>query len=134
MAKNIFNKLPEDVLQIATGAAAGAVAMTAGEILIAQPIRAGIVAWRKKQQDLKAAGKNTEAEELAKKLPLGAGALSATTIKDLTILGLGIATKAVAPKNTYTEYATDGIIFFALADLITRKIGAISYQFDPNKW
>lgn len=133
MAKDILSKLPADVTQIAVGAAAGTVAMTAGEILIAQPIRAGIVAWRKKQQDLKSAGKNTEAEELAKKLPLGAGALSATTIKDLTVLGLGIAAKSVAPKNTYTEYVTDGIIFFAVADLLTRKIASVSYQFEKDK-
>jgi hypothetical protein len=50
MAKNILTKLPADVSQIAVGAAAGAVAMTAGEILIAQPIRKNIVAWRKKSR------------------------------------------------------------------------------------
>ena len=53
MAKNILSKLPGDVSQIAVGAAAGAVAMTAGEILIAQPIRKNIITWRKKIQDLK---------------------------------------------------------------------------------
>ena len=59
---------------------------------------------------------------------MGAGKLSATTIKDLVVLGTGIAIKAAAPKNTYTEYATDGIIFFAVADLVTRKIAAVSYE------
>jgi hypothetical protein len=66
MAKNILTKLPADVSQIAVGAAAGAVAMTAGEILIAQPIRKNIVAWRKKIQDLKAQGETAAAEELTK--------------------------------------------------------------------
>ena len=127
MAKNILSKLPGDVSQIAVGAAAGAVAMTAGEILIAQPIRKNIVAWRKKIQDLKAKGETAAAEELTKKIPMGAGALSATTIKDLTVLGVGLLAKATAPKNTITEYATDGIIFFAVADLITRKIGVASF-------
>ena len=133
MANNILSKLPGDVSQIAVGAAAGAVAMTAGEILIAQPIRKNIVAWRKKIQDLKAKGETAAAEELTKKIPMGAGALSATTIKDLTVLGLGVAAKAVAPKSTYTEYVTDGIIFFAVADLLTRKIAAVSYQFEQGK-
>jgi hypothetical protein len=133
MAKNILTKLPADVSQIAVGAAAGAVAMTAGEILIAQPIRKNITAWRKKIQDLKAQGETAAAEELTKRVPMGAGSLSATTIKDLTVLGLGIAAKAVAPKSTYTEYATDGIIFFAVADLLTRKIASVSYQFDTEK-
>ena len=133
MAKNMLSKLPADVAQIGVGAAAGAVAMTAGEILIAQPIRKNIVAWRAQIQDLKAKGETAAADELTKKVPVGAGALSATTIKDLTILGLGIAAKSFAPKSTYTEYATDGIIFFAVADLLTRKIAAVSYQFDTSK-
>ncbi len=133
MAKNILSKLPGDVSQIAVGAAAGAVAMTAGEILIAQPIRKNIVAWRKKIQDLKAQGETAAAEELNAKPPMGARNLSATTIKDLAVLGLGVAAKAVAPKSTYTEYVTDGIIFFAVADLLTRKIAAVSYQFEQGK-
>lgn len=133
MVKNIISKLPADVSQIAVGAAAGAVAMTAGEVLVAQPLRAGVTAWRSKIQDLRSKGDNAAADQLSKQIPLGAGSLSATTIKDLTILGLGIAAKAVAPKNTYTEYATDGIIFFAVADLLTRKIASVSYQFDTNK-
>ena len=133
MAKNILSKLPADVSQIAVGAAAGAVAMTAGEVLIAQPLRKNIVAWRAKIQDLRAKGETAAADELTKKIPMGAGALSATTIKDLTILGLGVAAKAFTPKSTYTEYATDGIIFFAVADLLTRKIAAVSYQFDTSK-
>ena len=133
MAKNILTKLPADVSQIAVGAAAGAVAMTAGEILIAQPLRKNIVEWRKKIQDLKTKGETAAAEELTKKIPMGAGALSATTIKDLTVLGLGIAAKAVAPNSTYSEYATDGIIFFAVADLLTSKIASVSYQFEQGK-
>lgn len=133
MAKNMLSKLPADVAQIGVGAAAGAVAMTAGEVLIAQPIRKNIVAWRAQIQDLRAKGETAAADELTKKVPMGAGALSATTIKDLTILGLGVAAKAFAPKSTYTEYATDGIIFFAVADLLTRKIAAVSYQFDTSK-
>jgi hypothetical protein len=135
MAKNILSKLPGDVSQIVIGAAAGAVAMTAGEILIERPINKNIVAWRKKMQDLKAQGETAAAEELNAKPPMGArnSNLSATTIKDLAVLGLGVAAKAVAPKSTYTEYVTDGIIFFALADLLTRKIGVISYRYDADK-
>jgi len=133
MAKNFIDKLPTDVAQIGVGAAAGAVAMTAGEVLIAQPIRKNVVEWRKKIQDLRAKGESAQADLLQKSVPMGAGNVSATTIKDLTILGLGIAAKAFAPKNTYTEYATDGIIFFAVADLLTRKIAVISYQLDTTK-
>lgn len=133
MATNLLSKLPADVSQIGIGAAAGAVTMTAAEYLIANPIRKNVVAWRVKQQDLKAAGKTAEAEALAKKPPIGAAGLSATTIKDLAVLALGILAKATAPKNTMTEYATDGIIFFAVADLVTRGIGSVSYKFDPNK-
>jgi len=133
MAKNFIDKLPTDVAQIGVGAAAGAVAMTAGEVLIAQPIRKNVVEWRKKIQDLRAKGESAQADLLQKSVPMGAGSVSATTIKDLTILGLGIAAKAFAPKNTYTEYATDGIIFFAVADLLTRKIAVISYQLDTTK-
>ena len=102
--------------------------MTIGEQLVAKSIRAGVTAWRKKIGDLKAAGNTAEADKLAANPPLGAGKLSATTVKDLVVLGTGIAIKAAAPKNTYTEYATDGIIFFALADLVTRKIAAVSYE------
>jgi len=133
MAKNFIDKLPTDVAQIGVGAAAGAVAMTAGEVLIAQPLRKNVVEWRKKIQDLRAKGESAQADLLQKSVPMGAGNVSATTIKDLTILGLGIAAKAFAPKNTYTEYATDGIIFFAVADLLTRKIAVISYQLDTTK-
>ena len=133
MAKNFIDKLPTDVAQIGVGAAAGAVAMTAGEVLIAQPIRKNVVEWRKKIQDLRAKGESAQADLLQKSVPMGAGNVSATTIKDLTILGLGIAAKAFAPKNTYTEYVTDGIIFFAVADLLTRKIAVISYQLDTTK-
>jgi hypothetical protein len=43
-------------------------------------------------------------------------------------LGAGILAKATAPKNSYTEYATDGVIFFAVADLLTRGIGVVSYK------
>jgi len=133
MAKDLLSKLPADVAQIGVGAAAGAIAMTAGEVLIAQPIRKNVTAWRKKIQDLRAKGESTAADQLEKSVPMGAGSVSATTIKDLTILGLGIAAKATAPKNTYTEYATDGIIFFAVADLLTRKIAAVSYSLDTTK-
>lgn len=125
---NYLDKLPTDVVQIGVGAAAGAVAMTLGEKLVAEKIRAGVTAWRKKSQDLKAAGKTSEAAANDAKPPIGASGLSATTIKDLAVLGVGILAKAAAPKNTYTEYATDGIIFFAVADLITRKIATISYS------
>jgi len=108
---NYLDKLPEDVTQIAVGAAAGAAAMFIGEKLIADPIRKGVTAWRTKVQDLKASGK-----------------ISATTAKDLGVLALGILAKAAAPKNTYTEYATDGVIFFAVADLLTRGVGQITYK------
>ena len=133
MAKSFIDKLPKDVAQIGVGAAAGAVAMTAGEVLIAQPIRKNVTEWRKKIQDLRAKGETAAADQLAKSVPMGAGNVSATTIKDLTVLGLGIAAKAFAPKNTYTEYATDGVIFFAVADLLTRKIAAVSYSLDTTK-
>lgn len=133
MTKNFIDKLPIDVAQIGVGAAAGAVAMTAGEVLIAQPIRKNVTEWRKKIQDLRAKGESAAADQLSKSVPMGAGSVSATTIKDLTVLGLGIAAKAFAPKNTYTEYATDGVIFFAVADLLTRKIAAVSYSLDTTK-
>ncbi len=122
-----LKKLPADVAQIGVGAISGAAAMTAGELLVAQSIRKGVTNWRKQIGDLKAAGKTAEATALEAKKPLGAGSLSATTIKDLTVLGVGLLAKATAPKNTITEYATDGIIFFAVADLITRKIGVASF-------
>ena len=124
--KSYLDKLPEDVTQIAVGAAAGAAAMTAAEWLVARPIMKSVVEYRKKLGDLKDAGKTDEAAALEAKRPLGTK-ISATTIKDLTLLGVGILAKATAPKNTYTEYATDGIIFFAVADLITRKIGVASF-------
>jgi hypothetical protein len=123
-----FKKLPNDVVQIGVGAAAGAAAMTIAEQVVAKRIRAGVTAWRAKVQQLKASGNIAEADKLAATPPMGAGKLSATTIKDLVVLGTGIAIKAAAPKNTYTEYATDGIIFFAVADLITRKIATVSYS------
>jgi len=133
MAKGFLSKLPADVKQIGIGVASGAVAMTAGEVLIAQPIRKNVTAWRKKIQDLRAKGESAAADQLEKSVPVGAGSISATTIKDLTVLGLGIAAKSVAPKNTNTEYITDGVIFFALADLLTRKIAAVSYSLDTTK-
>ena len=125
---NYLDKLPEDVTQIAVGAAAGAAAMFIGEKIIADPIRKGVTAWRTKVQDLKAAGKIAEAEALNNKPPLGANKISATTAKDLGVLALGILAKAAAPKNTYSEYATDGVIFFAVADLLTRGVGQITYK------
>jgi hypothetical protein len=125
---NYLDKLPEDVTQIAVGAAAGAAAMFLGEKLIQGPIQKNVVAWRKKTQDLKAAGKIAEAEALANKPPLGASKISASTAKDLGVLAIGILAKAAAPKNTYTEYATDGVIFFAVADLLTRGVGQITYK------
>ena len=133
MAKGFLSKLPADVKQIGIGVASGAVAMTAGEVLIAQPIRKNVTAWRKKIQDLRAKGESAAADQLEKSVPVGAGSISATTIKDLTVLGLGIAAKATASKNTTTEYITDGVIFFALADLLTRKIAAVSYSLDTTK-
>lgn len=126
--KNYLDKLPEDVTQIGVGAVAGAAAMFIGEKIIADPIRKGVVAWRTKVQDLKAAGKIADADALSKNPPLGAGKISATTAKDLGVLALGILAKAAAPKNTYTEYATDGVIFFAVADLLTRGVGQITYK------
>jgi hypothetical protein len=126
--KDYLAKLPSDVAQIGVGAAAGAAAMFVGEKIIAGPIRKGVVSWRTKIQDLKAAGKTAEAEALSKNPPLGAGKISATTAKDLGVLALGILAKAAAPKNTYTEYATDGVIFFAVADLLTRGVGQITYN------
>jgi hypothetical protein len=128
-----LDKLPQDVTQIGVGAVAGAAAMFIGEKIIADPIRKGVVAWRTKVQDLKASGKITEADALTKNPPLGAGKISATTAKDLGVLALGILAKAAAPKNTYTEYATDGVIFFAVADLLTRGVGQISYNADFDK-
>lgn len=125
---NYLDKLPQDVAQIGVGAAAGAAAMFIGEKIIADPINKGVVAWRTKVQDLKASGKITEADALTKNPPLGAGKISATTAKDLGVLALGILAKAAAPKNTYTEYATDGVIFFAVADLLTRGVGQITYK------
>ena len=133
MAKNFLSKLPADVQQIGIGAIAGAATMTAAEYMIAQPIRKNVTAWRAKIQDLKAKGETAAADALAKKAPLGAGSLSATTIKDLTVLGIGIAAKSFAPKSTNTEYVTDGVIFFAVADLLTRKIAAVSYSLDTTK-
>lgn len=123
-----LDKLPQDVTQIGVGAVAGAAAMFIGEKVIADPIRKGVVAWRTKVQDLKAAGKIADADALSKNPPLGAGKISATTAKDLGVLALGILAKAAAPKNTYTEYATDGVIFFAVADLLTRGVGQITYN------
>lgn len=128
-----LNKLPQDVTQIGVGAVAGAAAMFIGEKIIADPIRKGVVDWRTKVQDLKAAGKIADADALSKNPPLGAGKISATTAKDLGVLALGILAKAAAPKNTYTEYATDGVIFFAVADLLTRGVGQIAYNAEFGK-
>lgn len=130
---NALNKLPEDVTQIGVGAVAGAAAMFIGDLLITQPIQKSVVAWRNKIQDLKAAGKMAEADTLTKNPPLGAGKISATTAKDLGVLAVGIAAKAFMKKSTYEEYATDGIIFFAVADLLTRGVGQISYNADFGK-
>ena len=123
-----LNKLPEDVTQIGVGAVAGAAAMFIGDLLITKPIQKGVIAWRTKIQDLKAAGKMAEADTLTKNPPLGAGKISATTAKDLGVLAVGIAAKAFMKKSTYEEYATDGIIFFAVADLLTRGVGQITYK------
>ena len=128
-----LDKLPQDITQIGVGAVAGAAAMFIGEKIIADPIRKGVVAWRTKVQDLKAAGKIADADALSKNPPLGAGKISATTAKDLGVLALGILAKAAAPKNTYTEYATDGVIFFAVADLLTRGVGQIAYNAEFGK-
>ena len=128
-----LDKLPEDVTQIGVGAVAGAAAMFIGEKIIADPIRKGVVDWRTKVQDLKAAGNIADADALSKNPPLGAGKISATTAKDLGVLALGIVAKAAAPKNTYTEYATDGVIFFAVADLLTRGVGQIAYNAEFGK-
>ena len=130
---NALNKLPEDVTQIGVGAVAGAAAMFIGDLLITQPIQKSVVAWRTKIQDLKTAGKMAEADTLTKNPPLGAGKISATTAKDLGVLAVGIAAKAFMKKSTYEEYATDGIIFFAVADLLTRGVGQISYNAEFGK-
>ncbi len=124
----------EDITQIGVGAVAGAVAMTAGQYLVAIPIGKKVSAWRKKIGELQDANKMDEAAALEKNAPIGTK-MSATTIKDLSVLGAGILAKTLAPKNSYTEYATDGIIFFAIASLITRKISVVSYtaQFPEDK-
>jgi hypothetical protein len=128
-----LNKLPEDVTQIGVGAVAGAAAMFIGDLLITKPIQKSVIAWRTKIQDLKAAGKMAEADTLTKNPPLGAGKISATTAKDLGVLAVGIAAKAFMKKSTYEEYATDGIIFFAVADLLTRGVGQVSYNSEFGK-
>jgi hypothetical protein len=131
--KNYLDKLPEDVTQIAVGAAAGAAAMYLAEKLIQVPLQNNIRDWRTKFIDLKDAGKIAESEALYNKAPLGAKNISPTTVKDLSVLALGILAKAAAPKNTYTEYATDGVIFFAVADLLTRGVGQIAYNAEFGK-
>ena len=131
--KNYLDKLPEDVTQIAVGAAAGAAAMYLAEKLIQVPLQNNIRDWRTKFIDLKDAGKIAESEAVYNKAPLGAKNISATTVKDLSVLALGILAKAAAPKNTYTEYATDGVIFFAVADLLTRGVGQITYNAEFGK-
>lgn len=128
-----LNKLPEDVTQIGVGAVAGAAAMFIGDLLITKPIQKSVVAWRTKIQDLKAAGKTADALALTNKPPLGAGKISATTAKDLGVLAVGIAAKAFMKKSTYEEYATDGIIFFAVADLLTRGVAQVSYNSEFGK-
>lgn len=131
--KNYLDKLPEDIMQIGVGAAAGGAAMYLGEKFIQGTIQKNVVAWRVKIQDLKTAGNTAEAETLTNNPPLGAGKISATTVKDLAVLSVGILAKAAAPKNTYTEYATDGIILFALADLLTRGVAQIAYNAEFGK-
>jgi len=128
-----LNKLPEDVTQIGVGAVAGAAAMFIGDLFITKPIQKAVIAWRTKIQDLKAAGKTADALALTNNPPLGAGKISATTAKDLGVLAVGIAAKAFMKKSTYEEYATDGIIFFAVADLLTRGVGQISYNSEFGK-
>jgi len=131
--KNDTNKLSEDVIQIGVGTAAGAAAMYLGEKFITIPIQNNIREWRTKFIDLKDAGKIAESEALYNQAPLGAKNISATTVKDIAVLSIGILAKAVMPNTKYNNYATDGVIFFALADLLTRRFGEISSSAEFGK-
>lgn len=131
--KNDTNKLSEDVIQIGVSAAAGTAAMYLGEKFIQVPLQNNIRDWRNKFIDLKDAGKIAESEALYNKAPLGAKNISATTVKDIAVLSIGILAKAVIPNTKYNNYATDGIILFALADLLTRKFGKITYESEFGK-
>lgn len=127
---NIFDKLPNDVTQIGVGAIAGTVTMFAAQHIVAVPMYKKVQDYRKKLGDLKEAGKNDEAAALEKKPPLGVK-VSGRDIRDISVLTAGILGKALAPKNTFTEYATDGMIFFALTSLITKNINfsGITYEY-----
>ena len=131
--KNDTSKLSEDVIQIGVSAAAGAGVMYLGEKFIQVPLQNNIRDWRNKFIDLKDAGKIEESKALENQAPLGAKNISASEIKNIAVLSIGVLAKAVIPNTKYSNYATDGIILFALADLLTRKFGKISYQAEFGK-
>ena len=130
---NYLDKLPEDVTQIAVGAAAGAAAMYLAEKLIQVPLQNNIRDWRTKFINLKDAGKIEESKALENQAPLGAKNISASEIKNIAVLSIGVLAKAVIPNTKYSNYATDGIILFALADLLTARFGKIAYQAEFGK-
>jgi hypothetical protein len=131
---NILEKLPNDVIQIGIGSIAGTIAMYAAQYMVAIPMNKKLLAYRKKLQELNAAGKLDEVAALEKRAPLG-NRFSSAKVRDISVLAAGIIAKSLAPKNTYTEYATDGIIFFALTSIITKNINfaGISYSTEKNE-
>ena len=131
--KNDTSKLSEDVIQIGVSAAAGAGVMYLGEKFIQVPLQNNIRDWRNKFIDLKDAGKIEESKALENQAPLGAKNISASEIKNIAVLSIGVLAKAVIPNTKYSNYATDGIILFALADLLTTKFGKIAYQAEFGK-
>ena len=131
--KNYLDKLPEDVIQIGVTTAVGAGVMYLGEKLIQVPLQNNIRDWRYNFIELKEAGKIAESEALYNKAPLGAKNISASEVKNIALLSIGILAKAVIPNTKYSNYATDGIILFALADLLTAKFGKIAYQAEFGK-
>ena len=131
--KNDTSKLSEDVIQIGVSAAAGAGVMYLGEKFIQVPLQNNIRDWRNKFIDLKDAGKIEESKALENQAPLGAKNISASEVKNIAVLSIGILAKAVIPNTKYSNYATDGIILFALADLLTASFGKIAYQAEFGK-
>ena len=131
--KNYLEKLPEDVIQIGVTTAVGAGVMYLGEKLIQVPLQNNVRDWRIKFIDLKDSGKIEESKALENKPPLGAKNISAIEVKNIALLSIGILAKAVIPNTKYSNYATDGIILFALADLLTAKFGKIAYQAEFGK-
>ena len=131
--KNDTSKLSEDVIQIGVSAATGAGVMYLGEKFIQVPLQNNIRDWRNKFIDLKDAGKIEESKALENQAPLGAKNISASEIKNIAVLSIGVLAKAVIPNTKYSNYATDGIILFALADLLTARFGKIAYQAEFGK-